>query len=241
MKRVFITGGSRGIGRACVEVFVNAGWTVGFSYNKSKVDADEIVRNGKGSVSAFSCDFAKPLGVKALTEKIKREFGIPDVLINNAGIASYGLFQDLTDDELETILQVNFKSMYRMSAEMVPGMIQRGSGRIINLASVWGEVGASCEAAYSASKGAVIAFTKALAKELAPSHIQVNAVSPGVVETDMMNRFSEEEKEVIREGIPSGRFSKPSEIAQAILYLAEDAPETLTGQVISINGGMTQK
>lgn len=238
MKRLFITGGTRGIGKATVLAFLHAGWKVGFCYRESTASAECLVCEGNGSCFAYPCDLAKMEQVDDLAKKITDDFGIPDVLVNNAGIGSYGLFQDLQPDAFDELFHVNFKSAYYLSAKLVPGMIRRGSGRIINIASVWGEIGASCEVAYSASKAAMIGFTKALAKELAPSSIPVNAIAPGVVDTDMMARFTPEEKKGICEGIPAGRFVTPEEIAQTILFLAEYAPLNLTGQIIGVNGSM---
>ena len=236
MKQVLITGGSRGIGKATVELFLKNGWRVAFTYHRSVDSAQELVQTGKGNCAAFFCDLSSSADVETLYDKVKQEFGTPDVLVNNAGISSYGLFQDMTSSELERLFRVNFLSAYELTAKVVPGMIRRGSGRIINLSSIWGEVGASCEVAYSASKAAVIGFTRALAKELAPSGIPVNAVSPGVVDTDMLSPFSEVEKKAICGDIPLGRFCSPEEIAQTILFLAQDAPISLTGQILGANG-----
>ena len=219
-----------------VTSFLNSGWDVAFSYNNAKEDALFLEKAGKGRCAAFQCDFADPDAVNKLAGKLKSNFGAPDVLINNAGISSYGLFQDLSEDDLDLLFRINFKSMYRLCAHFASDMIA-GGGRIINVASMWGERGASCEAAYSASKAAVIGFTRALAKELAPSGIPVNAISPGVVDTEMMDRFSEEEKRALRDEIPAGRFAEPEEIARIALFLASDAPIYLTGQIIGVDGG----
>lgn len=237
MKSVFITGGGRGIGKECVLAFLKAGYQVGFSYHRSIESAKELESIGCKRAVAFFCDLSKQSDVEVLAKTIKEEFGTPDVLVNNAGVAHYGLFQELLPEAFDELFQVNFKSAYYLTARLVPEMIRRGSGRIVNVASVWGEVGGSCEAAYSASKGAMIAFTRALAKELAPSGISVNAVSPGVVETEMMGRFSREEKRAIAEGIPVGRFAEAEEIARTVFYLGDGAPGYLTGQIIGINGG----
>ncbi len=219
-----------------MHAFLNAGWTVGFSYCHSERSALELQKAGKGKCFAFRCDLAETKEVERLAKDVSETLGIPDVLVNNAGTSAYGLFQDLSAADLMDLFQINFLSMYVLAGKLAPGMISRKSGRMINLASVWGEVGASCEVAYSASKAAVIGFTKALAKELAPSGISVNAVSPGVVDTDMMGRFSNQEKEEISKEIPFGRFTTPDEVASTILYLAQDAPSTLTGQIIGVNG-----
>lgn len=237
MPTVFISGGSRGIGRATVQAFLKEGWTVGFSYHASAEKAEELVRLGEGRCFAFSCDLASQEEVEGLCQAVLDQMGTPDVLVNNAGIAHYGLFQEVTPAEFDRLMQVNLKSAYFLSARLVPGMIRRGSGSIINLTSIWGETGASCEVLYSASKAAVIGFTKALAKELAPSGIRVNAISPGVVDTDMMASFSPEERDGIAQEIPLGRFASPDEIARTILFLSGDSAGYITGQILGVNGG----
>ena len=237
MKSVFITGGSRGIGRAAVRLFSEKGWQVGFCCRSLSGEAKENLVTLK-NVFCITADLSRQEEVDRLTGEILRLMGTPDVLINNAGIASYGLFQDLTPAAFDELVQVDLKSAYFLSAGLVPGMIRRGSGCILNVASMWGQIGGSCEAAYSAVKAGLIGFTRALAKELAPSGIRVNAVSPGVVDTDMMASFSAEEKAALCEEIPLGRFAEPEEIAKILFFLANDEASYVTGQVIGVNGGI---
>ncbi len=239
VKTVLITGGSRGIGAAAVRAFLREGWQVAFTYRASEEKAKELKREGKDRCFPIRCDFACQEEVEGLPARVFDLVGVPDVLINNAGIASYGLFQDLSSEAFDRLFQINFKSTYFITAGLAPGMIRRGSGKIINLSSIWGEAGGSCEVAYSAAKAAVNGFTRALAKELAPSGITVNAVAPGVVDTDMMAHFSDEDRRLIRDEIPCGRFASPEEVAEFLLFLAGDDASYLTGQIIGINGGMS--
>lgn len=239
MKKVFITGGSRGIGRACALAFAKRGFEVGFCYFSSEEEAKSL-ENQIALISkayAFRCDLSDSEAPKNLAEEIYSKMGSIDVLINNAGVSSYSLIQDVDENEFDRIMNVNFKSMFFLTQALISPMIARGSGNIINISSIWGQTGASCEVLYSASKGAVISFSKALAKELAPSGIRVNCICPGVVDTDMMNRFSESEREEIAYEIPLGRFSEPEEVAKTALFLASGDSGFITGQVIGVNGG----
>ena len=238
MKSVFITGGSRGIGWASVRLFSENGWRVGFCSRRYSDEAKESLEGAGKSAVFILADLSRQEEVDRLCGDVLRQMGTPDVLINNAGIASYGLFQDLTPAAFDELVQVDLKSAYFLSAGLVPGMIRRGSGCILNVASMWGQVGASCEAAYSAVKAGLIGLTCALAKELAPSGVRVNAVSPGVVDTDMMRSFSEEDKAALCEEIPLGRFARPEEIAKTLLFLAGDDAAYVTGQVFGVNGGI---
>lgn len=239
MKKVFITGGSRGIGRACALAFAKRGYQVGFCYFSSESDAKSLQNeiNLLSQAQPFRYDLSDIKGMKNLAEQIHNEMGNIDVLINNAGISSYGLIQDVEESEFDRLMNINFKSMFFLTQALIPSMIAEKSGNIINISSIWGQAGASCEVLYSASKGAVISFTKALAKELAPSGIRVNCICPGVVDTDMMKCFSAEEREEIACEIPLGRFSEPEEIAKTALFLASADSAFITGQIIGVNGG----
>jgi 3-oxoacyl-[acyl-carrier protein] reductase len=162
---------------------------------------------------------------------------LPDILVNNAGVSQYGLLSDLSEDEWDRVIDVNLKGTFLCTQAFIPHMIRQKYGRIINVSSVWGLVGASCEAAYSAAKGGVIAFTKAMAKELAPSGITVNAVAPGVVETRMLSHLNDQERLALQQEIPVGRFAHPEEIASSVYFLALPDSGYITGQVLSPNGG----
>lgn len=235
-KRVLITGGSRGIGMEMVRKFSENGDAVAFTYHKSHKEAKELAETF--GASAFCVDFTDLEAVRSFAETVESEFGPIDVLINNAGVSHYGLFQDVGEEIFHHVFSVNFESMFFLTQNLVSSMIRRKKGAIVNLSSIWGETGASCEVLYSSSKAAVIGFSKALAKELAPSGIRVNCIAPGVVETDMMALFSAEEKAEIARDIPTGHFSSAQEVAKLALILAEDDLCSLTGQVIGINGGM---
>jgi len=235
-----VTGASRGIGAAAAVLLAEAGAFVVVHYRASRDAAEatarECARRGAGAMIA-----AADLACGAEIERLKRELdaaGIePDILVNNAGVSHYGLFTDVTERDWDEVVGVNLKGMFRLTQLLVPAMVRRRRGRIINVSSVWGIAGASCEALYSLTKGGVNAFTKALAKELAPSGVTVNAVAPGAVETDMMRDFSEEELAALRAGIPAGRLARPEEIAAVIRFLALPEAGYITGQIISPNGG----
>lgn len=239
MKRVLITGGTRGIGKSLVEAFANSGYQVAFCYENSTVEAEELFQKFKckTDILPIRCDLGDPVSISKLATLVDEKFGGVDVLINNAGVSSYSLFQDVSVDEYDRVMNVNFKSMYFLTQRFVAAMIRNRSGKIINLSSVWGQTGASCEVLYSASKAAVIGFTKALAKELAPSGIMVNCIAPGVVDTDMMSKFSDDEKMEICNEIPTQRFATTDEIAKIALFLANSDLPSLTGQIIPVNGG----
>lgn len=229
MKTVFITGGSRGIGRACVEAFCAHGYSVTFQYNKSVQAANALCeKTGAGSVM---CDFTDMDAVRALADEV----GSCDVLVNCAGISEVGLLTDLSDEAYRRLMQVNLDSVFYLSRALIPGMVRRHSGSIVNISSMWGICGASCEAAYSASKGALIALTKSIAKEYGPSGIICNCVCPGVIDTDMNARLSEDDLAALKEQTPLMRIGEPEEVAEAVLFLAE--AKFITGQVLSVDGG----
>lgn len=229
MKHIVITGGSRGIGAAAVRAFCRAGWDVVFFYETSH-DAARALECETGS-RGICCDVADALAVEAAF----RQLAPVDVLINNAGISRFGLLQELPEADWDRLFAVNVKGIYHTVRAALPGMLAKQSGVILNVSSMWGQVGASCEAAYSATKGAVIALTKALAKELAPSGIRVNAVCPGLIDTDMNAKLSPAALEALTEEIPLGRIGKPEDVAQALLYLA--GADYVTGQILPVNGG----
>jgi 3-oxoacyl-[acyl-carrier protein] reductase len=240
MAKVFVSGASRGIGRSIALSFAKAGFEVGFSYNESKdlalSLADEIGSYTKAY--SFCCDFSDRDSVRELSRAIGEKMGQVDVLINNVGVSSYGLFQDVSDEEFDRVFSVNFESMFFLTKDLVGQMISKHQGVVINISSVWGQTGASCEVLYSSTKAAVIGFTKALAKELAPSGIRVNCIAPGIVDTQMMSKFSDVEKSVMAEEIPVGRFAQSEEIASLAVYLAGSEASYITGQVCAVNGGL---
>ena len=232
-KHVLITGGSRGIGAAAVEQFANAGYYVSFLYNQSEHEAKQIEAAFGDNAKAIQCDVADGSKVKQIFSSLP----VVDILINNAGISATGLFHELSSEQLNRLYGTNLFGTLNCCREVIPQMIANKSGVIINVASVWGEVGASYEVDYSVTKAAVIGLTKALSKELAPSGIRVNCVSPGVIDTDMNAAYDYEDICAIRETIPLERFGEPIEVAKALLFLASDDASYITGQVLSVGGG----
>lgn len=229
MPHVLITGGSRGIGAAAVRAFVRSGYTVSFLYEKNDAAARALA--DETGAAALRCDVADTEAVAAAVAAIPPV----DVLVNNAGISHVGLISQISPEQWDRLFAVNVKGVYNTVRAVLPAMLQKQSGAVINVSSMWGQAGASCEAAYSATKGAVIALTQALARELGPSGIRVNAVSPGMIETDMNAHLSEEDKAALAEQTPLGRVGRPEEVAEAIVYLAR-AP-FVTGQNLPVNGG----
>ena len=229
MSTVVITGGSRGIGAAAVELFASKGHRVCFLYEKNHAAAQAVVE--KTGATAICCDVANGQAVKKAFETI----GDVDVLICNAGIVSYGLMQDLDSQQWDRIFDVNVKGVYNCVNAAMPAFLRKHAGCVITVSSMWGQVGASCEAAYSATKGAVIALTKALAKELGPSGIRVNCIAPGVIETDMCATVDPQILEEMAQDSPVGRNGTPVDVAKAMEYLAEAT--FITGQILPVNGG----
>jgi len=235
-KTVLITGGSRGIGKSMVYAFARAGYNVLLNFNKSESLANEIASEFT-NVKIYGADVGNQENVIKMIEYAKEHFGGIDILINNAGISCNGLFQELQSDEWERLMNVNLTGVYNCSKAVLPEMISKKQGKIINISSVWGMVGASNEVAYSASKAGVIGLTKALAKEVGPSNIQVNCIAPGIIMTDMVSDYSMEELNAITDQIPLGRIGSTSDVADLALFLASDSANYITGQVFSPNGG----
>ena len=239
-KNVLITGASRGIGRSTAILFAQNGYHVFLNCNKSveelKQVQEEIEKHHPKAVTLVPGNVGNPSDVRSIFGEIYSHCDSLDVLINNAGIAHIGLLMDLTDEEWQQIIDTNLSSVFYCCREAVPKMVSTKSGRIINISSMWGTVGASCEAAYSATKSGMNGLTKALAKELAPSNVQVNAIACGVIDTAMNAQFSEEEREALREEIPAGRFADSEEVAALALTLAS-GHSYLTGQIIGLDGG----
>ena len=235
MKTILVTGGSRGIGRAIVEKFAKENYNVILNYNKSEFAALDIAKQYK-NVEIFKADVSNKKDVEKMINFAEEKFGQIDILINNAGISCTGLLQDLSLEEWNKLFEVNVTGTFLVTKEVLPKMISKKQGKIINISSVWGMVGASMEVAYSASKAAIIGFTKALAKEVGPSNITVNAIAPGIVMTDMVSNFSVEEFEAIRNE-PLGKIGSTEDIANAAFYLASESSNYITGQILSPNGG----
>ena len=238
MKTVNVTGGSRGIGAAIVKELAKNNYNVVLNYNNSAETAKQIQNELKENgidIEIFKADVSKRNEVKELIDFAIKRYNNIDVLINNAGIDQIKLFMDTTDEDWNNIIQTNLNSVFYCSQEVLKNMIHNKKGCIINISSIWGITGASCEVAYSVSKAAIDGMTKALAKEMGPSNIRVNSVAPGFVETDMNKDIKLEEIKEIEDEIPLGRISKPEEITKSIKWLIED--EYVTGQIISVNGG----
>ena len=235
---IIVTGGSRGIGKCLVENLARDGHNVLLNYNKSEKQALKIQRDLQEEgylVEVFKADVSKRKDVKSVVDFAIEKFGNIDVLINNAGIAKLQMFQDVTDDDWEEIINTNLKSAFYMSQAVLPTMIHKKSGLIINISSIWGQVGASCETVYSISKAGLDAMTKSLAKELGPSNIRVNSIAPGVIDTAMNSMLDEHIKNEIRNETPLGKIGRPIDIYKCVKWLIED--EFTTGQVIPVNGG----
>ncbi len=230
MKTVLVTGGVRGIGKAVALAFLRKGYRVAAAYSSDEESAQEAAAEG---IETFRADVAEEADVKGLFSWL----GKVDILVNNAGVALIKQIQDVTLEEWNRLFAVNVTGAFLCAREAAKGMIGRKNGLIVNISSVWGEVGGSCESAYSASKAALIGFTKALAKELGWSGIRVNSVSPGVVETRMHACFSAEEKAAIKEEIPLGRIGRSEDVAKAVLFLEEN--EYVTGVDLPVNGGFS--
>ncbi len=240
MKSVLITGASHGIGKECAKRFAREGFFVYINYFKSEKEVKElekyITENG-GQCALLKGDVSKKSDVCDMFLKIKKITGGADVLVNNAGISKIKMLCDTDEDEYNEIFDVNMKSVYLCCREAIGYMVHNKYGRIINVSSMWGVSGASCESVYSASKAAVIGFTKAIAKELAPSGISVNAVAPGVIDTKMNASLTKEEKDELASQIPAGRFGTAFEVSDLIYNLAGENSAYITGQVILIDGG----
>ncbi|MBR6275061.1 MAG: SDR family oxidoreductase [Lachnospiraceae bacterium] len=239
-KKILITGAAGGIGSAAALLFAKKG-AIPVLVGHSNMEAleklsYEIVSRYGITPFVYSCELSDTLEISRIADKVLSDCGHIDILVNNAAVSIFGLAQDLSDAEWARISSVNLTAPVMLSRAFIPSFIKRGSGRIINISSMWGRVGASCESAYSATKGGIESFTKALAKELAPSHIPVNAIAFGAVDTKMNGRLSPEEKAEFEESIPYGRMATPEEAAEMILTVAS-APDYMTGQVIGFDGG----
>ena len=239
-KTAIVTGGSRGIGAAAALLLAREGWRVAVGCHRhpdrARALCDRLRREGREAVP-FCGAVSSVAEMEAQVQAVVERWGQIDLLVNNAGIAQQNLFTEITEAEWDRMFAVNAKGLYACCRAVVPGMIRRHSGNIINVSSMWGQAGASCEVHYSAAKAAVIGFTKALAKELGPSGIRVNCVAPGVIATEMNAALDGETLDALREETPLGTIGTPEEAARAILWLAGDGASFVTGQVIGVNGG----
>ena len=243
MKKVaFITGASRGIGAATALYFAKCGYDVAVNYKNNKEKAEAIVAHIKAqgqNAIAIGGDVSDKSRVAEMVKECNKALGTITVLVNNAGIAEQKVFCDIEESDFRRMFSVNVDGVYNTIHEILPQMIHEKSGSIVNVSSMWGVTGASCEAHYSAAKSAVIGLTKALAQELAPSNIRVNCVAPGLIDTDMNKNLTQDEINAVIEEIPLGKIGKAEDIAKAIFFLADDefSPFT-TGAVLNVNGGM---
>lgn len=232
MKKAVVTGGSGGIGSAICRALAENGYYVYVGYASSAEKAALLAAEIGGE--SLEIDVSDVKSIDAACEKM----GAVNLLVNNAGISEIDLFTAISEEKSSNIININLVGAMELTRKLLPSMIREKSGCIINISSMWGEVGASCEVDYSASKAGIIGFTKALAKEVAPSGIRVNCISPGFIMTEMNSRFSDEDLELIREEIPLGIFGEPRHIADAVVFLASEKAEYITGQIIGVNGGM---
>ncbi len=251
-KTIIVTGASRGIGHSIALRFASRNYNVVINsltggpllelaeqeISELQLTASKATKDTKATCLAYAGDVGDPRFVKRMINSVKDELGRIDILVNNAGISLIGLVQDMTDEQWQRIISTNLSSVHYCCQNVIPIMLENHSGRIINISSVWGNVGAACEVAYSATKGGVNAYTKALAKELIPSGISVNALACGAINTDMNRFFSKEDLNKLASEIPFGRLGSPDEVAKAVFQLAQ-MPTYMTGQVITCDGGWT--
>lgn len=235
MNTVLVTGGSRGIGAEIVRAFAKAGYRSAFFYRASEEAAQALAQ--ETGAYAIRCDVSDSAQVNAACREAERLLSHVDVLVNNAGVAQQKLLTDVTDEEWRRMLDTNLSGAFYVCRAVLPGMISRRYGRIVNVSSIWGQVGASCEAHYSAAKAGLIGLTKALSKEVGLSGVTVNCICPGVIETDMLSAFTADDLAVLAEETPVGRLGTPRDVAQSVLWLAAPESGFVTGQIIGVNGG----
>ncbi len=239
-KIALVTGASRGIGRAIATELARRGWAVAIGYRVRRDKAEELAQQlTEAGCRAMICqaDVSRREEVEAMVRRVEENFGPVSLLVNNAGIAGQSLFQELTEERWHEFFSVNVNGAFYASRAVLPHMLHEHTGCIVNISSIWGQRGASCEVAYSATKAALIGLTRSLAAELAPSHIRVNCVAPGVIRTDMLDELPEELLPQLAEQTPLGRLGTPEDIAAAVAFLADPAAGFITGQVLTCDGG----
>lgn len=239
-KIALVTGASRGIGRAIATELARRGWAVAIGYRVRRDKAEELAQQlTEAGCRAMICqaDVSRREEVEAMVRRVEENFGPVSLLVNNAGIAGQSLFQELTEERWHEFFSVNVDGAFYASRAVLPHMLHEHTGCIVNISSIWGQRGASCEVAYSATKAALIGLTRSLAAELAPSYIRVNCVAPGVIRTDMLDELPEELLPQLAEQTPLGRLGTPEDIAAAVAFLADPAAGFITGQVLTCDGG----
>lgn len=238
---VLITGASRGIGAECARTFAKNGYNVAINYFRSEKNALDLkaeINDGGGVAEIFKADVSDEKQVEEMISAVVKRFGKVNVLVANAGVAKSGVFSDMTQSDYDKIFDTNVRGVFNVVKGVLPHMYERESGSIVTISSIWGQTGGSCEVLYSMSKAAIIGMTKALAKEVAPMHIRVNSVSPGAIDTDMLSGLTDEEKEDFIMQTPLNRLGEPKDVADAVLFLADDDKSSfITGHVLSVNGG----
>ena len=240
-KTAVITGGTRGIGRACALKFAREGYSLALIYKSRRKEAlqlAEILAENGAEAELYCCDVSSYKDAEKTAQAILQRFGRVDVLVNNAGISSIDLLIDQNEEDWDRIMGVNAKGVFNFTRHILPHMLSEKKGSIVNISSMWGITGASCEVIYSASKAAVTGFTKALAKETAPSGVRVNCVAPGVIDTEMNSCLEPEAVKALEEEIPLMRIGKAEEVAEAVFFLASEKASYITGQILSADGGM---
>ena len=237
-KVAFVTGGAKGIGSAIVKRFIKDGYKVAFTYNNSEDKAQALVSELGENCKAYKLDITDSCAVNDIIADVEKNFGEISVLVNNAGIAEQALFTDITDEMWHKMIETNLSGAFYCSRAVLKYMINRKSGKIINISSIWGEIGGSCEVHYSAAKAGLIGMTKALAKEVGLSGITVNSVSPGVILTDMTSHFDDDTMNELKGETPLNRIGTPEDVAGAVTFLASADADFITGQDLAVNGGM---
>lgn len=235
MSVAFVTGGSRGIGAETVKLLSQSGWTVAFCYYSDDAAAEQVAQmTGALKIKA---DVADEVAIDSAIKQAQSQLGDVDLLVNNAALSFAGLFTDISSENWQRMLNVNVNGVLNATKSVLPQMINNKRGKIINISSVWGQLGASCEVHYSTTKAAIIGFTKALAKEVGPSGITVNCIAPGVIATDMNNRLTKEDLTALADETPLCRIGSVTDVAQAVVYLASSGADFITGQVLGVDGG----